>query len=916
MAVTAEDIKYRIVAENAADKAVKKFAQSIKRADTGVVGLSASLKALGGIAAGAFAVQGIRKLNEAVQDSIRLAQIQQDAEKKVADVIRSTGGAAGYSADQLKEMASSMQAQTRYGDEAILEMQSVLLTFRNVAGDTFENASMAVLDMATVMGTDLKSAAIQLGKALNDPVLGASAMSRAGIQFTEQQKKTLKALVNTNRMAEAQAIILKEIEGQMGGAAAGAAETYAGKMEQLSNKYGDLKEQIGFAVMESGAFDRVLDTLNPAVDDLTDYIVDHKDDIGDFAEGLAKMGSDVVKKAPGYITAITTEAEELYQTVKPLIDIIGKYPAVLEYGLIGAVIAGRRGAAIGAVSGLGGDYVSELISNFQSEVIAPMEETERRYHARGRSGSWATPSGSWGMQPQNAFTPGEGWDWTQWGGAQGGSGSTTRTSVSGITIVDEAAQKAKQNAQKDWNSLLSKTIGWYEEETESIEGLYDANLKYEKSLYNLALLRNAGVISQEKYIEGVEDATFVMDLFKASADGVLQADLTDLWRENEHLFGEFADTVKDGSTDVVESIADIANALMSVVGSSVEGIGMLNASLQSFKAGDTLEGILAGVGFIGSNIGGKAGSTISSTASMALAGASLGPVGAAVGGVVGLVSGLFGGGDDEEKRRKEEERRRKEAERQAIYNKIDATLKSIASPKMLRNIEEINDLYAEHYVKVGDMLDLTSAKLTELSAAVFGLTADTITTMLDAAIDEADSASEAGRLMAQSIEDQLIESFRSMALSKAVEDTIMPLLQPVLNELVTGAISGGMSPGEMADLVYQAKEIAGTVAPVVADIYAAFDDAGITRSIEGRAIGGPVITGRPYLVGEEGPELFVPGGNGSIVPNTALGQSRGQVIHVQIGSEEFRAYVREQADDVYVRAERRKGVVNAQRMLS
>lgn len=120
----------------------------------------------------------------------------------------------------------------------------------------------------------------------------------------------------------------------------------------------------------------------------------------------------------------------------------------------------------------------------------------------------------------------------------------------------------------------------------------------------------------------------------------------------------------------------------------------------------------------------------------------------------------------------------------------------------------------------------------------------------------------------------------------------------------------------MADLVYQAKEIAGTVAPVVADIYAAFDDAGITRSIEGRAIGGPVITGRPYLVGEEGPELFVPGGNGSIVPNTALGQSRGQVIHVQIGSEEFRAYVREQADDVYVRAERRKGVVNAQRMLS
>ena len=41
-------------------------------------------------------------------------------------------------------------------------------------------------------------------------------------------------------------------------------------------------------------------------------------------------------------------------------------------------------------------------------------------------------------------------------------------------------------------------------------------------------------------------------------------------------------------------------------------------------------------------------------------------------------------------------------------------------------------------------------------------------------------------------------------------------------------------------------------------------------SIQGRASGGPVSAGRPYIVGERGPELFVPGSSGGIVPNGAM----------------------------------------------
>jgi hypothetical protein len=45
-----------------------------------------------------------------------------------------------------------------------------------------------------------------------------------------------------------------------------------------------------------------------------------------------------------------------------------------------------------------------------------------------------------------------------------------------------------------------------------------------------------------------------------------------------------------------------------------------------------------------------------------------------------------------------------------------------------------------------------------------------------------------------------------------------------------------------------------------------------------RASGGPVAADVPYLVGEQGPELFVPSSNGSIAPNSALGPARPQIV--------------------------------------
>ena len=88
-------------------------------------------------------------------------------------------------------MATNLQNKTLFGDEVILkDATAQLLTFTNITGENFGRTQEAALDLATRLDGDLKSASIQLGKALNDPVANLSALSRSGIQFSEDQKKS------------------------------------------------------------------------------------------------------------------------------------------------------------------------------------------------------------------------------------------------------------------------------------------------------------------------------------------------------------------------------------------------------------------------------------------------------------------------------------------------------------------------------------------------------------------------------------------------------------------------------------------------------------------------------------------------------------------------------------------------------
>lgn len=164
---------------------------------------------------------------------------------QLESALKSTGGAVGFTSSQLQGFAQELQKTSTLGDEAIIGLQTRLLSFGNVTGDVFKRATQATIDLSARLGKDLNSAALQVGKALNDPVKGLAGLSRAGIQFSAEQKEVIKTLAETGEVAGAQAIILTELERKFGGAAQAARNTFGGALTSLREAMGDLLEAPG-----------------------------------------------------------------------------------------------------------------------------------------------------------------------------------------------------------------------------------------------------------------------------------------------------------------------------------------------------------------------------------------------------------------------------------------------------------------------------------------------------------------------------------------------------------------------------------------------------------------------------------------------------------------------------------------------
>ena len=166
------------------------------------------------------------------------ARKQAKAVAQVEAALDSMGNQAGFTSQQLQDMASDLQNNSLFGDEDILNgVTANLLTFGNISDDVFSRTQQMAIDLSARLDQDLQSSAVMLGKALNDPATGLTALTRVGITFSEQQKDQIKAMVAAGDTAGAQALMLAELERQYGGQAAAAAKADGG-VTQLANSWG------------------------------------------------------------------------------------------------------------------------------------------------------------------------------------------------------------------------------------------------------------------------------------------------------------------------------------------------------------------------------------------------------------------------------------------------------------------------------------------------------------------------------------------------------------------------------------------------------------------------------------------------------------------------------------------------------
>lgn len=218
---------------------MQNFMDGANKFESGLAGLKKAALGLG-------AVIGVGTLFKGFIDDASEAE---DNLKQLQTVIESTGGKAGVTADQVTSMAAELQKVTKFSDDAIVSADNLLLTFTSIGKEVFPAATETMLNMSQALGQDLKGSAIQLGKALNDPINGVTALKRVGVSFTESQMEQIKAMQESGDIMGAQKLILQELEVEFGNAARAAGETFSGKMERLKNQFGEIKETIGGALL-------------------------------------------------------------------------------------------------------------------------------------------------------------------------------------------------------------------------------------------------------------------------------------------------------------------------------------------------------------------------------------------------------------------------------------------------------------------------------------------------------------------------------------------------------------------------------------------------------------------------------------------------------------------------------------------
>ena len=298
--------------------------------------------ALGGVAktaafaSGAAALGGVAAVLKLGYDhfkEVATANAQTEA------ALTSTGKAAGVTKQQVVALGNSIEDYSGVSNTAVQSGENMLLTFTNIRNETgknndvFTQTTKTMADMSVALGQDMKSSALQLGKALNDPIKGVTALQRVGVSFTDSQKATITSMVDSGHTMAAQKLILHELNDEFGGSAKAAGQTLPGQIAILKAHFEDL----------AGA---IVTKMMPTLQSIVAWVTAHWPQISAVMtavfQGIGAVITGVVVPIFGFL---------INNVIKPVVDYVVRYWPQIE-GTIATTMANVRGVIHGVLNGL------------------------------------------------------------------------------------------------------------------------------------------------------------------------------------------------------------------------------------------------------------------------------------------------------------------------------------------------------------------------------------------------------------------------------------------------------------------------------------------------------------------------------------------------------------------------------------
>jgi hypothetical protein len=296
----------------------------------------------------------------------KMAELAAIADQRIVAIARTMGlfGANTVSVTKrISDYADALERETGVTAETIKAAQAKLLTFRqlamtaDVAGAAFDRATQAAVDMAAAGFGEATTNAVQLGKALEDPIKGVNSLRRSGITFTESEKAKLAVLVQTNRIHDAQRVILTAIETQV----KGTAEATAVSTMRMKNGFGEITDAIGT---------RLLPIMNAFADSVVA--------IGEKAtlEGLGAAFEEFGRQASSTLDKVNKKLGDMFHATDGTVNGFGRlrnmFTRATNAGILLGNASSRIGGALGITNGKTIKHIDTLsaYTDAQKKVIA------------------------------------------------------------------------------------------------------------------------------------------------------------------------------------------------------------------------------------------------------------------------------------------------------------------------------------------------------------------------------------------------------------------------------------------------------------------------------------------------------------------------------------------------------------------